>query len=407
VWWPGVSQQVRQAVEQCKECAKETSKRKEPLIITPLPEYPWQMVGADLFELNKDQYLLIVDYFSRYPEVIKLSSTTSAAVVNVMKSIFSRHGIPEIVRSDNGPQFSAEEFAKFANCFGFQHVTSSPRYPQSNGQVERMVQTMKRMIQKSDDPYLAIMSYRATPHPWCNLSPAELLMGRKMRTTIPQTKESLTPTWPYISEKNKQFKENQKRQFDQRHGVKHQGSIPDDTEVWVTSENRSIHGRVVSQASNPRSHVVQTPSGELQRNRTHLNIVPEQQMQTAGESQQTESAPLPPWKIVTRSQTGTAIKPTGEMDIKYGTVFMPYLPQRRHKHGKPRGLTRCRLYTVMRLFLTDLEDGIRQNIRSVPSIHVFFPVSYRRRHRTVAQNRHSGRLRGIDGVRRSPSLMDV
>jgi hypothetical protein len=172
------------------------------------------------------------------------------------------------------------------------------------------------MIQKSDDPYLAIMSYRATPHPWCNLSPAELLMGKKMRTTIPLTKESLTPTWPYISEfreKIKQFEENQKRQFDRRHEVKDQGSIPDGTEVWVTSENRSIHGRVVSQASNPRSYIVQTPSGELQRNRSHLNIVPEQQMQTAGESQQTESAPSPPRKIITRSQIGTAIKPPNRL----------------------------------------------------------------------------------------------
>ena len=164
------------------------------------------MVGVDLFELNKVNYLLLVDYFSRYPEVIKLSATTSAAVINVMKSIFARHGIPQVVRSDNGPQFSAEEFTKFSNSFGFQHVTSSPRYPQSNGQVERMVQTMKKMIQKSDDPYLAIMSYRATPHPWCDLSPAELLMGRRMRTTIPQTKELLTPKWPYLSEFRKKNK---------------------------------------------------------------------------------------------------------------------------------------------------------------------------------------------------------
>lgn len=104
------------------------------------------MVGVDLFELNKDHYLLLVDYLSRYPEVIKLSTTTSAAVVNMMKSIFAHHGIPEVVRSDNGPQFSAEEFAKFTNGFGFLHVTSSPQYPQSNRQVERMVQTVKKMI---------------------------------------------------------------------------------------------------------------------------------------------------------------------------------------------------------------------------------------------------------------------
>ena len=136
------------------------------------------MVGVDLFELNKVNYLLLVDYFSRYPEVIKLSATTSAAVINVM-SIFARHGIPETVRSDNGPQFSAEEFTRFSNSFGFQHVTSSPRYPQSNGQVERMVQTVKKMIQKSDDPYLAIMSYLSNPSPVVQSEPSWVADGEE------------------------------------------------------------------------------------------------------------------------------------------------------------------------------------------------------------------------------------
>lgn len=309
VWWPGVSQQVRQAVEQSKECAKEAPKWKGPLIITPLPDYPWQMVGVDLFELNRDHYLLIVDYFSRYPEVIKLSSTTSNAVINVMKSIFSRHGVPEVVRSDNRPQFLTEEFSKFANCFGFQHVTSSPRYTQCNGQVERMVQTVKKIIQTSDDPYLAIMSYRATPHPWCNLSPAELLMGRRMRTTIPQTKESLMPKWSYLPEfreKNKKFKQNQKKQFNRRHGVQEHSSIPDDAEVWVTSESRPIQGRVVSHANNPRSYIIKTSSGQLQRNSTHLNVVPENSTTT---QQQAVTSTSPPRKIVTCSQTGTVLNP--------------------------------------------------------------------------------------------------
>ena len=77
------------------------------------------MVGVDLFELNKVNYVLLVDYFSRYPEVIKLSTTTSTVVINVMKSVFTRHGIPEVVRSDNGPQFAAEEFFKFSTTYGF------------------------------------------------------------------------------------------------------------------------------------------------------------------------------------------------------------------------------------------------------------------------------------------------
>ena len=64
-----------------------------------------------------------MDYFSRYPEVIKLTTTTSAAVITALKSIFARYGIPEIVRSDNGPQFASQEFATFAKLYGFQLLT--------------------------------------------------------------------------------------------------------------------------------------------------------------------------------------------------------------------------------------------------------------------------------------------
>ena len=93
--------------------------KREPLITTPLPDYPWQLVETDLFELDKCQYLLVVDYFSRYPQVVKLSSTTSNQVIAALKTIFAHHGIPETVRSDNGPQYSSQEFAMFASSYGF------------------------------------------------------------------------------------------------------------------------------------------------------------------------------------------------------------------------------------------------------------------------------------------------
>ena len=83
-------------VQQCSVCAKAASQRKEPLVTTPIPDYPWQVVvGSDLFELNRNHYLVAVDYFSCYPEVIKLSTTPSTAVIAALKSIFSRHGILE------------------------------------------------------------------------------------------------------------------------------------------------------------------------------------------------------------------------------------------------------------------------------------------------------------------------
>ncbi len=125
--------------------------------------------------------LLVIDYFSRFVKITKLSSTTAACVVTHLKSMFARHGIPTEVISDNGPQFSAKYFRKFAKEWGFSHTTSSPRYPQANGEAERAVRTVKDFLSNTADPYLAPMEYKATP--FANgYSPAELLIGRKLCT---------------------------------------------------------------------------------------------------------------------------------------------------------------------------------------------------------------------------------
>ena len=210
---------------------------------------------------------------------------------------------PETVRSDNGPQYLSKEFARFASSYEFKHITSSPRFPQSNGQVERTVQTVKRLLKRSNDPYLALLSYRATPLPWCDLSPAQLSMGRRIRTPISQTNKFLVPNWAYLKtfhEKNEQFKQSQKRNFDKRHRAWELTPLPDETEVWITSERQPIQRKLISPAGSPRSYVVSTPSGEVHRNRSHLNIVLEHQ------ENRTDSSPK---VIMTRSRTGTEIRP--------------------------------------------------------------------------------------------------
>ena len=141
VWWPNISQQIAKFVTNCPTCSKYRCTGTEPLMSTPLPDRPWQVVGTDLLEENKRHYIVVVDYFSRFFELEQLTSTTSEAVIQKLQAMFARHGIPEIVRSDNGPQYSSAEFSSFAENYGFTHVTSSPHYPQSNGEAERAVQT--------------------------------------------------------------------------------------------------------------------------------------------------------------------------------------------------------------------------------------------------------------------------
>ena len=242
MWWPGLTTDIETMVKQCHTCVKQTRHCKEPMIALDSPDYSWQRVGADLFELNRMNYLVVVDYFSRYFEVVKLTSTASCAVVEAMKNIFSRYGIPETLISDNGPQFSAAEMKDFSRSFGFQHVTSSPYYPQSNGQAERTVQTAKRLLSAGDDMAISLLNYRTTPLPWCGLSPAELLMGRKLRTTLPQHLKVLVPKWDYIQHFKRQsqrYKMKQAENYNQAHAVRQRPDLEIGQEVWI-SDTRNI-----------------------------------------------------------------------------------------------------------------------------------------------------------------------
>ena len=129
-----------------------------------------------------------------------MSSTTTLSIVVALKSIFARHEIPDIVVTDNGPQYSSKEFKEFTELYAFFHITSSPYYPRGNGEAERAVRTLKNLLNEVKDPYLALMSYRATPLPWCSHSPTQLLMGRRIRTVVPEADGVLNSSWPNLTE---------------------------------------------------------------------------------------------------------------------------------------------------------------------------------------------------------------
>ena len=323
VWWPGISTDIDNTVKQCPSCAKNLSPRKEPMIIMDIPDYPWQTVAADLFNLNGENYLVIVDYFSRYPEIFKLTSTTSQKIIGCLKSVFSRLGIPEVFISDNGPQFASQDFANFAKDYTFQHVTSSPHFAQSNGLAERTVQTVKRLLRESGDPNMAMLTYRSTPFPWCKLSPAELLMGRRLRGNMPLTRKQLIPEWTYMEDfklQNKRFKERQKKNYDHRHRVCNIPPLPDNTKVWITSSDQPTPGVIVRAANTPRSYIVNTPAGQVRRNRYHLNRKPvTEESSTDNRSvlenpSSTDDGPSEERDpIMTRTRSGTSIHPPNRL----------------------------------------------------------------------------------------------
>jgi transposase InsO family protein len=254
VWWPQISNMIEDLVTKCQICARLRPVRKEPLMPSAMPSRAWERVGSDLFEHEKKHYLLVVDYYSRWIEIRHLPTTTSQETVKALKSIFALHGIPDIVMSDNGPQYSSETFRNFTSEYGFTHVTSSPLYPQSNGEAECAVQTAKNILKKNEDPYLGLLAYRSTPlHN--GLSPSQLLMGRRLRTTLPTTWGSLQKQVNAAQTLEAQQRENDYRQnmqedFNRRHRTVALSPLKEGdmdgsgtkTDMGVSSHNLSIPG---------------------------------------------------------------------------------------------------------------------------------------------------------------------
>ncbi|XP_014673256.1 PREDICTED: uncharacterized protein K02A2.6-like [Priapulus caudatus] len=201
VYWPNMNAEIREYISRCESCRTyENNQQKETLISHDIPNQPWSKVGCDLFALHEKNYLITVDYFSNFWEVDYLPDTKSSTVIRKLRAQFARHGVPNTVISDNGPQFSAEEFRRFAREWGFDHVTSSPGYPQSNGKAEQAVKTAKRLMHlakvSKTDPYLALLDFRNTPSQSMDSSPAQRLMNRRTQTLLPMKATLLKPQIP-------------------------------------------------------------------------------------------------------------------------------------------------------------------------------------------------------------------
>lgn len=143
VWWPRISAEITQTVSKCEFCIEnKPAHRHEPLLTAPLLEGPWKRIAADLCKSGKEDYLIVTDYYSQDIEIAHLSTTSCRQVINRLKSMFVRWGIPSELVSDNGTQFTSAAFQDFSREYGFVHTTFSSHYPQANS-ASCMVETDK------------------------------------------------------------------------------------------------------------------------------------------------------------------------------------------------------------------------------------------------------------------------
>ena len=264
VWWPGMARDIRDWVRRCVECREFHRKPREPLISTPLPERPWWRLGADICEREGRKYLVVVDYFSRYITVHELPQGQQAeVVVDRLESLFCLLGVPHSIVSDNGPPFGSEEFRKFCERLDIVHVTSSPRYPQSNGEAERAVQTVKGLMSKNVNLRMALCAYRDSPLA-NGYSPAELLFGRSLNSMGIAGESCVDVNRLRSFEKG--AREKRAAWYDRRYRTREAETVPLGENVLVHGAGTS--GKAVVVATRGRELALEGESGRvLRRNR--------------------------------------------------------------------------------------------------------------------------------------------
>ncbi|XP_062574843.1 uncharacterized protein K02A2.6-like [Saccostrea cucullata] len=272
MYWPGMSKDIEKIVSQCEVCAQHsTSNPKEPLIPLEVPDRPWANISADIFEYENQQYLVSVDHYSKWPEVVKLPGLSSYATIQCLKSQFSRNGLPDKVLTDNGPQFSSKEFRDFSKEYSFVHVTSSLHLPQANGQAERTVRTVKNLLRKAKDPYKSLLDYRNTNIEEIGLSPAQMFLGRRLKTDLPTASPLLSAATSSndLKMRMETRKTRQKLYFD-RHAGRELRPLHSGEKIVIKHGKDWIPGNVMSEQSN-RSYIVKTNDGtKYRRNRKHI-----------------------------------------------------------------------------------------------------------------------------------------
>ena len=190
VFWVNYTRHIKETTEKCTLCQEisTTLSTERFKYISTVPPHPWHTLGTDLFYYKKQDFIVIIDYFSKYLLVRKIPNSTPNAVIKELSLIFTEFGRPFILRSDNGPCYISQEFQYFLKDYNVKSITSSPYHHQSNGLAESMVKTSKNLIEKSlqlNKPWFYLLQeQRITPLSDKIPSPAEILFGRRIRSNL-------------------------------------------------------------------------------------------------------------------------------------------------------------------------------------------------------------------------------
>lgn len=189
IWYPGIDRDIVDLVRNCKQCQSVLAKPAQNSNIDwPKPNRKWSRVHVDHFFFHNKIFFIVIDALTKYIECEIVSSTSSNVTIEILRQIFSRNGLPDLIVSDNATSFTSLEFKEFLEANGIHHLTPPPYSPSSNGQAERAVRVIKDLLKKNILGSLqsrlssVLLYYRNVPHSVTQISPSVALNGRNLIT---------------------------------------------------------------------------------------------------------------------------------------------------------------------------------------------------------------------------------
>ncbi|XP_036340654.1 uncharacterized protein K02A2.6-like [Rhagoletis pomonella] len=330
VWFPRIENAIENLCRSCTICLSSASQLKREFSSSPEATKPWERVHLDFAgPFCGSMWIILVDAFSKFPYVVKTKATTTDATVSTLKKIFVIEGLPQILVTDNGPQLTSSEFTNFCKLNHIELLKIAAFHPSSNGLAERFVRTFKESFTKNfrktknDEAALLkyLVTFRATPNPTTDKSPAGLLRGRQPRILF----SALLPKEQHSSNRHAKFRLCQPVYARNSAGK----------ERWLRGEIKEICGRLM--------YVIATSRYSIRRHQNQIRNATDENSPSNFRKQNEEGD----WEVEVRASNSKSVEeptttPSKLSEVARGTVQTTDSPTPSNHVGEQQAQTTLR-----------------------------------------------------------------